>query len=108
MPNLIDVRKALNSLSGSKDVKKLEGMDVTILFDTKGDTGGLWTVDVDDGEISIEEGEVGSPDVTVEATSEDLVALMKGDLNPMAAFMQGRLKVKGDMSVAMQIQKLFT
>ncbi|MFW6082913.1 MAG: SCP2 sterol-binding domain-containing protein, partial [Chloroflexota bacterium] len=41
-------------------------------------------------------------------TSEDLVGLIKGDLNPMAAFMQGRLKVKGNLSIAMQLQKLFS
>lgn len=107
MSKLGDVRQALKKLSASKDMEKLEGMDVTILFDVKGDEGGLWTVDIDNGEVTIEQGDVQSPDVTVEATTEDLVALMEGDLNPMAAFMQGRLKVKGDMSMAMQMQKLF-
>lgn len=108
MSKLGDVRKALKNLSASKDMEKLEAMDVTILFDVKGDEGGLWTVDIDNGEVTIEEGDIQSPDVTVEATTEDLVALMQGDLNPMAAFMQGRLKVKGDMSMAMQMQKLFS
>jgi putative sterol carrier protein len=108
MPGLEEVKQALKSLSGSADVEKLRGMTATILFDVKGADAGLWTVDIDDGLVSLDEGKSGSPDVTVEAASEDLIALIKGDLNPMAAFMQGRLKVKGDMSVAMQMQKLFS
>ena len=108
MPELAEVRKALKSMSSSGDVEKLKGMDATILFDISGKDAGVWTVEVHDGDVTVEEGEVGSPDVTVKAASEDLIALIKGDLNPMAAFMQGRLKIKGDMSLAMKMQKLFS
>lgn len=108
MPELAEVQEALKNLSNSTDMDKLKGMDATILFDISGKDAGVWTVDVHDGDVSIQEGEVGSPQVTVQATSEDLVALIKGDLNPMAAFMQGRLKVKGDLSIAMKMQKLFS
>ena len=108
MPELAEVRKALKSMSSSTDMEKLKGIDATILFDISGEDAGVWTVEVRDGDVSVEEGEVGSPEVTVQATSEDLVALIKGDLNPMAAFMQGRLKIRGDMSVAMKMQKLFS
>lgn len=108
MPGMTELEQALKRLSGSAQAEKLKGMDATILFDIKGSDGGLWTVDIDDGAVSLEEGQTGSPDVTVEAKAEDLLALLNGDLNPMAAFMRGRLKVKGDMSIAMQIQKLFS
>lgn len=108
MPGMTELEQTLQQLSGSAQAEKLKGMDATILFDIKGEDGGLWTVDIDDGAVSFEEGQVGSPDVTVGATAQDLLALVNGDLNPMAAFMRGRLKVKGDMSVAMQIQKLFS
>jgi putative sterol carrier protein len=107
MPELAEVRRTLKNLSGSVDREKLKDMDATILFDIKGAEGGLWTVDIDHGDITVEEGKLGSPDVTVETTKEDLIRLIQGDLNAMAAFMQGRLKVKGDMSVAMKMQKLF-
>ncbi len=108
MPGLKDVKEALTNLSGSTDVEKLKGLDAVILFDIKGEQGGQWTVDIRDGAINVEEGAPESPDVTVEAAAKDLVALFQGELNPMAAFMQGRLKVKGDMSIAMQMQKLFS
>jgi putative sterol carrier protein len=108
MPEFKDVSQVLEALSGSASAEKLKGMDATILFDLSGEESGQWTVTIDDGKVDFEEGSPESPSVTVEAKAEDLKALVKGELNPMAAFMQGRLKVKGDMSVAMQLQKLFS
>ncbi len=46
-------------------------------------------------------------DCTIGVSASDLQALMSGDLNPMSAFMFGKLKVTGDMSVAMKLQSLF-
>lgn len=44
---------------------------------------------------------------TISMTSEDFQAMMAGDLNPMMAFMGGKIKIDGDMGVAMQLQSLF-
>ncbi len=43
----------------------------------------------------------------VESSFEDFLALTKGELNPMGAVMSGKVKIKGDMSVAMKLQSLF-
>ncbi len=45
-------------------------------------------------------------DCTVIIGREDLEAMAKGQLDPMAAMMRGRLKIQGDMSVAMKLQSL--
>ena len=44
---------------------------------------------------------------TVDVTLEDFNAILSGELNPMGAFMAGKMKVKGDPSVAMKMQTLF-
>ena len=46
-------------------------------------------------------------DCTISVALEDLEGLMSGSLNPMTAFMSGKIKVKGDMGVAMKLQSLF-
>ena len=38
---------------------------------------------------------------------DDFQALISGNLNPMSAFMSGKIKVDGDMGVAMKLQSLF-
>ncbi len=43
-------------------------------------------------------------DTTIKVKLEDFVAMAQGQLDATAAFMQGKLRVEGDMSVAMQLQ----
>lgn len=45
-------------------------------------------------------------DCTVVVSREDLEAMAKGQLDPMTAMFRGRLKIKGDMAVAMQLQSM--
>ena len=45
-------------------------------------------------------------DCTITATSETIVKMRKGDLNPMMAVMMGKIKIKGDMTLAMKLQSL--
>jgi len=37
---------------------------------------------------------------------DDFIKMFGGNLNPTAAFMSGRLKIKGDLSLAMKLEKL--
>ncbi|XP_074153126.1 stomatin-like protein 1 isoform X2 [Sminthopsis crassicaudata] len=48
----------------------------------------------------------GSPDVVLEMAEADLLALFSGELRPLGAYMSGRLKVKGDLNVAMKLELL--
>ncbi len=45
-------------------------------------------------------------DCTITVTLEDLEGLMSGAINPMTAFMTGKIKVAGDMGIAMKLQSL--
>jgi putative sterol carrier protein len=45
-------------------------------------------------------------DCTVVVSREDLESMARGELDPMSAMMRGRLKIQGDMSVAMKLQSM--
>ena len=53
--------------------------------------------------VSTEDGEA---DTTIITSKETLVKLKSGDLNPMMAVMGGKVKIKGDMGLAMKLQSL--
>ena len=52
-------------------------------------------------------GEVESPNLTLIADAGDYVKIAMGQMDPTAAFMSGKLKVKGDMGLAMKFATLF-
>ena len=66
----------------------------------------------DDGQVfaSGEEAttEDNDADCTISVSKDDFIALAEGNLDPMMAFMSGKLKVAGDMSVAMGLQSIFS
>jgi putative sterol carrier protein len=45
-------------------------------------------------------------DATVRISWDDFIALSEGKLDPMMAFMQGKLKIDGDMMIAQKLAPL--
>ncbi len=88
----------------SADAAKTAGMHNSYLFDIDG--AGQWIVKVDDGSIDVSQG-AGEADTTIAASEEDFMKIVSGEQNPTAAYMSGKLKIKGDMGAAMKLQKLF-
>ena len=79
-----------------------------IQFDLSGDQGGRWWVKIHDGVAESGKGDAPeTPNLTLLADAGDWVKIMTGQLDGTAAFMQGKLKIKGDMGLAIKMQSLF-
>lgn len=83
------------------------GLNKTLQWNITGNDPGVWTLHIADGACSLIPGIVEKPDVTFTMASHDWLALEEGKLNPMQAFMMGKLKVTGDMGLAMKVPQLF-
>lgn len=81
----------------------------TFQFDLTGDDGGKFYTIIENGSCSAGEGPVptGAPDMTIVAAADDFVKLVNGELNAMTAFMQGKVKVQGNMGMALKMQSWF-
>jgi putative sterol carrier protein len=80
----------------------------TIQFDLSGANSGKWWVKIQDGKAESGKGEAGEPpNLTLSADSNDWVKIFTGQMDPTAAFMQGKLKIKGDMGLAIKFQTMF-
>ncbi len=86
------------------DAAKTAGMNNSYVFDIEG--AGTWTVKVADGGVTVDEGDTGG-DCTISTSAETFEKIVNGEQNPTAAYMSGKLKIKGDMGAAMKLQKLF-
>lgn len=77
------------------------GLDKSVKFDF-GDDGCVYASGT---ETSTEDNDA---DCTISVDKDDFIKLAGGELDPMMAFMSGKLKVAGDMSVAMGLQSIFS
>jgi putative sterol carrier protein len=98
------VQDFFTNLPSRADASKTAGMTNSYFFDIEG--AGQWTVDVDDGSVTVSEGG-GDADVIIATSQETFEKIIAGEQNPTSAYMTGKLKVKGDMGAAMKLQKLF-
>ncbi|WP_029889858.1 SCP2 sterol-binding domain-containing protein [Polycyclovorans algicola] len=79
------------------------GTDATIQFNISTPMN----VVIKDGACTANDGAAASPDVSLTMEDDDLVALLKGELNGMTAFMTGKLQLEGDLMLAQRIGSLF-
>jgi len=98
------VQEFFDRLAAGVDTSKTAGMNNSYLFDIEG--AGQWLVNVEDGNVTVTEGS-GEADTTIQASEDTMLSIVKGEQNPTAAYMTGKLKIKGDMGAAMKLQKLF-
>ena len=99
------VSEFFDGLPSRVDESKTAGMNNTYRFDVDG--AGSWTVEVQDGKVSVSQNGDAEPDCTIAVSEENFQKLIDGDLNPTTAYMTGKLKIQGDMGAAMKLQKLF-
>ena len=90
--------------------EKAQKINASFLFDIGGDAGEQWFVDLtkqSDWIKKADQNTAAQCTITV-SKPEDWVALAAGKMNPTMAFMQGKIKVKGDMSLALKLQSLLS
>lgn len=77
------------------------GFDRSVKFDTGADG----VILIDGATLSTTDGPA---DCTIKLSLDDLESLIAGDLNPTMAFMSGKIKIEGDMTVAMALSQLIS
>jgi putative sterol carrier protein len=100
------VQKVFEEIGDHFDPNAWGSQDAVLNFDITEDGGGQWTATIKSGILTVEKGLSSEPDMTMSTTGTDMLALVNGDLNAVSAFMQGRVHIDGDMSLAMKLQAL--
>ncbi len=108
MTDVPDTAKELiEAMPTAFNAEKAAGLKATFQFELAGEGGGTWVVDVADGLCQVREGGIENPNVTIGMAVEDYVAMAKGELDAMKAFMANKIKVKGDITLAAKLTTLF-
>ena len=75
-----------------------------IQFNFSGDDGENWFVSVGEGACNVGAGTHDSPSATIDTSSDTWIGMITGSVDPMQAFMSGKLKVSGNIGDVMKLQ----
>ena len=104
----LTVSQLMEKMPGAFLPEKAPGVNATIHFKFTGEEAGEWNAKIADGKVAVAQGAPdGEPTMTLTADSGDYVKLFTGELDGMQAFMQGKLKLGGDLNLAMKMMQMF-
>jgi len=103
----LTIKELMSKMPGAFIPAKATGLEATIQFKFTGAESGEWYAVVKDGKVAIAPGTDASPKMTVTADSADFIKIFTGEIDGMQAFMQGRLKLSGDLNLAMKLTQMF-
>jgi putative sterol carrier protein len=102
------VKETFEAMKGRFRPERAQGLKAVIQYDITGSGGCTYHVDIADGQCAVREGgAVASPTLTLTMAAQDWLDMLSGKLNGQVAFMSGKLKHKGDMSLLMRLPGLF-
>ena len=100
---MTDFNALINSLPAMVDSEEIKDLNGRIQFSLSGEGGGEWGVVLDGGKISVSQGALAQPQLTVKTSTANADKLLSGTLNPMMAYMTGKIKISGDMALGMKL-----
>ena len=100
----MSAREFFAELPQKAEPERLVGVESSYLFDITGE--GRWLVEVRDQKVTVTENPEGDGDVAFTLSGQTFDRLLARQQNPMVAYMTGKLKISGDLSTAMELQKL--
>ena len=102
-----DLRKIFDKMPAAFIPEKATGVKALIQLELAGEGGGNWALDIANGQISIREDRAAAPDLTLSMEAADYIALSYGEANPMSLFTAGKIKLQGNMTLALKFQEMF-
>lgn len=103
----ITVAELMSRMPRAFKPEMAEGVDAVIQYRLTGAEAGDWIIKIQNGACSVEQGIHESPKMTLSADSEDYKNIIIGKTNAMQAFMTGKVKLAGDLNLAMKLPNWF-
>lgn len=87
--------------------EKVNNVNAVIQLELTGEGGGDWAIKINNGALAVTPGRADAPGLILTMDAGDYVALSHGQANPMNLFMAGKIKLQGDMGLAMKFPEMF-
>ncbi|SRR6266567_1553364 len=100
-------QQVFDGMRHSFQANKAKGVHARYQWELSGPQGGEWWIDVNDGTYKMGNGKISNPNVTFVAKDKDWVAVSNGQLGGTWAYLSGRLKIRGDQTLARKLGEMF-
>ena len=107
MADEITIEEMMNRMPKAFLPDKAEGVEAVIQYHLSGAEAGDWVVTIGDGQCVVEQGTTDKVTMTLRADSQDYKDIILGKLDPMTAFMQQKVKLTGNLNMALGLTKYF-
>lgn len=97
----------LNVVPKSFVPEKAEGVDTVVQYKFTGSDTSEWYMIIKNKTLEVQQGLHPSPNMTMTFDADAYLKISKGELDPTMAFMKGKVKVSGDMGVALKMGQFF-
>ncbi len=101
------VKETFDRMPSQFRADKAAGTNATIQYDISGAGGGTWNAVIKDGTCTVSPGPASNPSLTLQMSAQDWLDMTSGKQSGQVLFMSGKLKLKGDMGLAMKLASLF-
>ena len=101
------IKEFFKQLPSKLDADAAEDLEAVYQFDLSGAQCGQYVLTIREGACQVKEGRHEDPHVILSMAGEDCVKVLNGELSGPAAAMSGRIKISGDLGLAMQLKALF-
>jgi putative sterol carrier protein len=88
----------------NENSKPIEGLSAIYQYNITGDEEGIYQLKLENGTAKVTEGEEAKADCILSLSLKDFRQFLLGKLNGTAAFMSGKLKIKGDIGKAIKME----
>ena len=102
------VKETFDNMGSRFRADKAAGVNATIQYDITGDQGGTWNAVIKDGACTVNQGAATNPNLTLQISAQDWLDMLSGKQSGQMLFMSGKLKIKGDMGLAMKLGSMFS
>ncbi len=82
-------------------------VDAVVQYHLTGEQGGDWIIAIRDGACKVTPGVTENPTLTLTAEAQVFRKILLGQMDGMAALMQGKLQLKGNLGLAMKLIGFF-
>ncbi|MDT8896816.1 SCP2 sterol-binding domain-containing protein [Thermanaerothrix sp. 4228-RoL] len=103
----ITIRDIMLNLPRAFSPENAQDVRAVVQLHVTGDEPGDWVIRIQEGQCEVNEGQVAGADLVFTAEARDLLEMLHGRLNPLSAYMMGRLDFRGNSTLAMKLPSLF-